>query len=153
MEGPPRSYFNIMSCSEPAHATVLTYVELKEKVRGRLSENEDFLCDWVDKAIGFPTDAGEWNRGACLFWRLSSKIEVDEQETTLDTVKLFVGYREHENPTPEEIFERSRKIGDNHTPDDLGWWSKIYTRLVIPGRNLREWAAEERVKSRELVRP
>lgn len=148
MAGPPRAYFDIQACSEPLHALRLVYVELAAQVRGRLADNEAFLCDWMDRAFGYPAEAGEWNRGACLFWRLSSKIEVAEQETTVEIIKRFLGYRESDDPTPEELLSHGR-----YSPDDLGWRSKIYARLVIPGRDLSEWAKLDGGRIRMLVKP
>lgn len=147
MAGPPRSYFDIPACTEPAHALRLTYVELKAQVDGRLAESESFLCDWMNKAIGAPADAGEWNRGQCLFWRLSSKIEVGEQDTTLKSIQFSLGYREHERPTPAELWAHGQ-----YRPGDLGWRSMIYARLVIPGRDLTEWVTSGTEKFRALVK-
>jgi hypothetical protein len=150
MIGPPRAYFEIRTCNEPAHVLPLKYVELKAQVRGRLEENESFLCDWLSGAIGSPEEAGEWNRGPCLFWRLASKIEVDEQETTLDSIKFALGYKDDQHPTPKELWLKAK---GEYEPSDLGWRSFIYTRLVICGRDLSEWITPEREKSRMLVRP
>jgi hypothetical protein len=153
MIGPARAYFEIWHDNSREYGASFEYVEIGAKVKGRLVDSEDFLCDWLSKILlQWPSEdeGGSWHdqRGECLFWRLSSKIEVDEQEFTPQQAKLIAGYLEHENPSTKELL---RKGG--YTIDEFGWWSKIYTRLVIPGRDLSKWKKTQGETLTLLERP
>lgn len=126
----------------------LEYIEIGAMVRGRLTERESMLCEYVEQVILGSAPAATKDSyhhyvgnavpvpTELLIWRIVP--ETDEQECTLESIKYVLGYRAHEHPSAEELFAGGKypSTAIRYSPDDLGWWSKIYARLAIPGRDL-----------------